>query len=400
MRIWSWLTLVCCMTGCAGCPLRAQRSAGSGPNSGAGANSGSGASPGSGASSNGGRCAQHEFPPPPGLPALAPALTCPRDVCGLNGSWLGAGVPFRTLHLHGAANSQGLALFGVTDRNGRAMTIDLTGDVLTGQPADGSPPLTGLALTGTSLLLGPLGPSGGAAAYKLTIDSVTSVDFWAQCPTCRDPVKQAPHYHFTATSLTDGCRIALCDPALEHRPNVSIVGTTVMFRGDYYDDATYQVSDAPAPDRANADGDLFNIACEGTAIYKLYMLRHSAASASSTAAITTPPQRTTLLRLLTADYCGRGHPFTVNGVPIQLGTDPAMSPYQVTPASGYDLAFGGAIDAQWTPDGAACLGTPRLSRYMDPAVLLRQIHAVCTPTPCPPPIPPIPPIYATSANPR
>jgi len=376
MRIWSLVTVVCCMTGCAGCPPRSHPSAGSG------------ASPG------GPQCAQHQFAPPP-APALA--ISCPRDVCGLNGSWLGAGVPFRTLHLHGNANPEGLAIMGVTDRNGHAMTLDLAGDVLTGQPADGSPVLIGARLAGTSLLIGHLGPAGGAPAYRLTIDSVTFEDFWAQCPSCRDPVKQAPHYHFTATSLADGCPIALCDPALEHRPNASITGTTVMFHGDYYDDRTYQVSDEPAADRAGADGDLFNIACQGTAIYKLYMLRHSGASASSTATITEPAQRTALLRLLTADYCGRGHPFTVNGVPIQLGTNPAMSRYHVMPASGYDLAFGGAIDAQWTPDGAACLGTPRLARYTDPAELMRQIGAVCTKPTCGPSTPAG---YATSANPR
>jgi thiol-disulfide isomerase/thioredoxin len=325
---------------------------------------------------------------------LAPALACPRDLCGLNGIWLGAGVPFRTLHLHGAANPEGLAILGFADANGHALAIDVTGDALSGQPADGSPALTGRGLIGASLFLGP---AGGKSTYQLTIDSVTFVDFWAQCSTCGGPVKQAPHYHFTATNLADNCPIALCDPALEHRPDVSIAGTAVMFRGDYYDDRTYQVTGAPAPDRANADGDLFNLACEGTAVYKLYMLRHSTASASSTAAITAPPQRTTLLRLLTADYCGRGHPFTVNGVPIQLGPNPAMSPYRVTPASGYDLAFGGLIDAQWTADGAACLGTPRLSRFMNPAELLRLIHDVCTPLTC---TPRTPAGYATSANPR
>lgn len=378
MRIWSWSMLLCCAMSCAGCPKPGPPLVGGG--------SGSGPGPGNG------QCANDQFLPP-AQPELA--ITCPRKVCGLNGSWLGAGVPFRTLHLHGGANPEGLAILGFTDRNGNAMTIDLTGDVLTGRPADGSPPLTGAALTGASLFLGP---AGGKPTYQLKIDSVSFEDFWAQCPTCGGPVKQAPHYHFSATSLADSCQIALCDPALEHRPGVSILGTSVMFRGDYYDDATYQVTDAPAPDRANPDGDLFNIACQGTAIYKLYMLRHTVASASSTAAVTAPAQRTAMLRLLTADYCGVGHPFTVNGVPIQLGPNPAMSPYQVTSASGYDLAAGGAIDAQWTPAGAACLGTPRLARYMDPVTLLSRIHEVCTPPACgaTPPAS----VYATSANPR
>ncbi len=382
MRIWSWSMLVCCATSCAGCPRPGPQPVGGGP--------GSGTNPGSG------QCAQHQFLPP-AAPELA--ITCPRDLCGLNGSWLGAGVPFRTLHLNGAANPQGLALLGATDGNGNAMTLDLQGDVLTGQLADHSASLTGAALTGASLFLGP---AGGKAAYQLKIDSIALEDFWAQCPTCGGEVKQAPHYQFTATSLADGCPIALCDPALEHSPNVSIVGTTVMFRGDYYDDATYQVSDAPAPDRANADGDLFNIACQGTAIYKLYMLRHTVASASTPAAHTVPAQRTALLRMLTADYCGRGHPFTVNGVPIQFGTNPASSPYQVTAASGYDLAFGGAIDAQWTPAGAACMGTPRLARYMDPTELMRRIHEVCSPPACgPAPLGRFDTtVYATSANPR
>ena len=376
----SWVTLMGWIVVCAGCPGPGQQPGGSGGNpAGSGANQGA-------------QCERFQFPPPTS-PELA--LTCPRKVCGLNGTWLGANIPFRTLHLHGAANEQGLAILGFTDHLGNAMTIDLAGDALTGRPADGSAPLTGTGLAGASLFLGP---AGGKPVYQLTIDSVTMEDFWAQCPSCTEPVRQAPHYHFTARTLDGGCVITLCDPSLREGSHVGIAGTAVMFRDDYYDDATYQVTDAPPVERANADGDLFNLACQGSAIYKLYMLRHARASASSRATITTPAQRTAMLRLFTADYCGRGRPFTVNGVPIQLGPNPAMSPYRVTRASGYDLADAGTTDALWTADGAACLGTPRLSRFMDPAVLLSRIHDVCTPPSCAP-TPPAS-FYATSANPR
>jgi hypothetical protein len=281
MRRSSWLMLVCLVSGCPW-PKDTQQ-------------------PGGGSGSVGGQCSQHEFQKLPApAPALAPRVACPRKVCGPNGTWLGAGVPFRTLHLHGAANPEGIALLGIADRNSHALTLELDGDVLTAWPAATPRPttpcradvadagtdragvcLTGAALTGVSLFLGP---EHGKPSYQLTIDSVTQEDFFARCETCSGPVTRAPHYSFTARNVDDGCAIALCDPSLEHRTHVGIAGTLVMFRGDFYDDATYQVSDAATPDRANADGDLFNLACEGTALYKLYMTTAASATRSRSTA--------------------------------------------------------------------------------------------------------------------
>ena len=360
MRTSSWLTVVCCIAASSGCPVP-----------GTGANQGGA---GSGSNQTGAaNCKQYLFPPPE-KPTPILAITCPRKVCGLNGSWLGQGVPFRTLHLHGAANPEGQAILEVDDAGGHPMTIDLEGDVLTGRSPSGRS-FTGSALNGWSLVLGP---PGGPPRYRLTIEVLAPAQaFWAQCPTCSAPVRAAVEYQFSAQSLTDSCKIAVCDPSLTNDPGTGINGIAAIFRGDYYDDASFVVSDQPSTANANSDGDLFNIACRGTAIHKLYMLRHTRASASDRTAVTTPAQRTAMLRLLAGDYCGTGQSFTRNGVPIQLGTNPASSPYQVTAASGYDLADAGTIDARWTEAGASCIDTPRVERFPELAPLLAELRATC-----------------------
>src|ERR1043165_7223158 len=76
--------------------------------------SGSGSNQGSGSgNANPGLCSTYAFPPL--LPTALSIGDCPREACGLNGVWLGAGVPFRTLHLNGAENPQHLSILGFHD---------------------------------------------------------------------------------------------------------------------------------------------------------------------------------------------------------------------------------------------------------------------------------------------
>jgi len=319
---------------------------------------------------------------------------CPHTVCGLNGVWLGAGVAFRELHLNGGVNAQGLRIIQFLDAKDRPLQINVDRDVLQGRLASGIV-LTGAALNGARIFLGP---AGGAATYILTITSVSMIPSWTACTGCNEPVRPVPIYQFSAASVTDSCQVEVCQPGLASDYPGGLVGKAVIYRGDYYDDA-YTVRDQPTPDRRNLDNDLFNIACSGTSLFKLHLLRHTSASASAGVS-TTVDQRQAILRLLAADYCGVGHPFTVDGTPIELGF--AASPYDVTVASGYRLSGKGPTDASWSQTGASCLGVPRLTRSMtasDAAAFLDAIHTLCPSLPVGCGLPPPSTDYATSATP-
>lgn len=320
---------------------------------------------------------------------------CPSTVCGLNGVWLGAGVAFRELHLNGGVNAQGLRIIQFLDASGHPLQINVDRDVLEGKLASGVV-LTGAALNGARIFLGP---TGRAATYVLTITSVSTIPSWTACTGCGEPVRPVPIYQFSATSVTDNCQVEVCEPGIASDYPGGLVGKAVIYRGDYYDDTTYSVRDQPTPDRRNLDNDLFNIACSGTSLFKLHLLRHTSASASA-AVSTTVEQRQAILRLLAADYCGVGHPFTVDGMPIELGF--ATSKYDVTAASGYRLSGTGSTDAYWSQSGASCVGVPRLTRSMsaaDAAAFLDTIHAVCPSLPVGCGLTPPSTDYATSANP-
>ncbi len=349
MQLRRWLTVACCFMGAA-CGGQGLTKTGSGGGGGGG----------SGSTGSGGGSGQCSTPP-----VTTTRSDCPRKVCGLNGIWMGGEVSFRTLRLKGE-NERGLRILRVENPHGEPMTIQIDGDTLAAKLTSSTSVPTLENIKGASLFLGP---TGGSPTYRLTITDVTTEPFSATCDTgrCIPASDAAKKYKFTTTRVGDGCPVRACDPSLSDHPDASIAGVAAIFRGDYYDDATYGVSEEPPPDplRPNEKQlDLFNIACEATDIYKLYMLRHTRASAASSDATTTVGQRTSLLHALAATYCGDGHPYTNNGVPIELNFNPARSPYVVTPASGYQFTTG-VVDALWSDSmgstgPAMCIDTQRV----------------------------------------
>jgi len=343
---------------------------------------GSGSTSGGAQSAHATACkAAHGFQPLTSGPDTLHTSQCPPTGCGLNGFWLGANVPFRTLHTNPSrVNEMGLSILSAKDEHGNSINIDVQNDVL---GADISYTINGQFFTtftpaknNWQLNLGEwvTGPSGGSLGitkYILYINQVINKPFWAQPNDFNNtsPGYTFPDYVFTAVSLEDQCDIEVCKPELDSdgvSPGIS--GNAVIFRGDFYaNNYTVQLS-APAPPDYN--NDLFNIACLGTTLAKLHRLRHTSASQVTSidpTNIPTQPQRQTLLKLLAADYCGDGIPFThdqaslpftVIGLPIGLGF--ANSFYNLTPESGYSISPS-SMDALWNDKGATCITTtPRL----------------------------------------
>lgn len=74
---------------------------------------------------------------------------------------------------------------------------------------------------------------------------------------------------------------------------------------------------------------------------------------------TTISHRQTMLKMLSADYCGTGKPFTVAGQRLEWKDDRGTMKLPSHLQS--------EVEARWTPQGAACLGVPRVAAHPTPA---------------------------------
>jgi hypothetical protein len=328
--------------------------------------------------------------------ALAGQDNCPALGCGLNGAWLGENIPFRELDLGGQANHAGLKV-GPFKQGGFGLKLDVRGDELIGVTPQKK--LRGAELVGAVLTL----TRNPRETYRLRIEAVKHTCFWTEkcareqldwieeCaraqsdrteerarkrPDCPDPSDILPLYTITFTKDGDPSHKDenICSPTIgADRALGTIDGTVVVFRGDQYEDSGYLV-------RSDDKSRWFNIACAGTAISKLHLLRHTTAGSRDKPAgpprITSLAQRQTLLRMLTGDYCGIGYPFTVNGHRLSYTFAQEWGPQVPSPFAETSNA---SIDALWNEHGATCLGTPRLSDRAPEAELIRRIQQQCRP---------------------
>ena len=117
----------------------------------------------------------------------------------------------------------------------------------------------------------------------------------------------------------------------------------VVFEGDRIDPAR-KVVRAPEPG-------WFNIGCAGHALAKLHLTGHTEGAKVGDGFVTSTAERTTMLKMLSGDYCGNGNAYTVAGVDLAWKDHRGWMrfPTFLTP-----------VEARWTPTGAACLNTPRL----------------------------------------
>jgi hypothetical protein len=95
-----------------------------------------------------------------------------------------------------------------------------------------------------------------------------------------------------------------------------------------------------------ADSRTVTIACVGEAAAKMKLMGYGPQGPRGA----TPEERTATLRMITADYCGDGHSFTVAGTPVAW-RDAAGT---VNPPFSERV-----LEAKWGPGGALCLDTPR-----------------------------------------
>lgn len=101
------------------------------------------------------------------------------------------------------------------------------------------------------------------------------------------------------------------------------------------------------------------LACLDSAVYKMKRLGYGPAGHQGLdGEPASPEQRITTLKMLTADYCGKGQSFTADHTKVLWRNRTGNA---VTTDPGQTVDY----EAVWTPGGAACIGRPRYASLAD-----------------------------------
>jgi hypothetical protein len=136
-------------------------------------------------------------------------------------------------------------------------------------------------------------------------------------------------------------------------------GHVVVFQRDQYDNQKRLVIPSLPPGTS-----WLNFACLATSMAKMHLHRHTERGANTAGGSTHQTQmnqRTTLLKMFTADYYGVGHPFTSEGTYIRYSNAPDwFGKIRVFDnASAPTAEELDRFEAIWTEKGAHCLNRPR-----------------------------------------
>lgn len=302
---------------------------------------------------------------PADVAQVAEPIGCGSWGCGANSATVGDGLIFDELDSSGAtANSAGLKIIGATAADGSAVSVYVKRDELRARRLDGTREYRSIDLRN---LVIRLQNQKDGTIYDVLVADVheKAIAYWEgahewvpfyDLMTRRDDVGQ----------WTDlACRNEVIEPywtGVEH--------AALVFQGDHYDGATKTVTET------SDDDPRFNIACAATAPAKLHLMRHTrAGSYNELGAIaynTAVKERQTMLKMLTADYCGHGYSFTHDGVPLAYNANQTW----------YVTQSWGTQEALWDSKGAICLDYPRL-----PTTSMAEIADKCggsAPPSCPP----------------
>ncbi|HEY5925222.1 MAG TPA: ADYC domain-containing protein [Kofleriaceae bacterium] len=273
---------------------------------------------------------------------------CPPYACSNSDELIHYGM--HELNLRGEPNAQGVSLTsGPSGRaeilkNGNSYDLYVENGFIVGKTG-GVVTLAGAALEGAQLVL----TDEVDVVYTIWIQNVRVGEYPVGDP---DPIE-----FYTMTWVGDGgtgddniCNgvgSALPD---EHELLGMQEGETLVFEGD-------RIDPGPKTMSGSADDAWFNFGCAGHTLAKLRLTRNTVAHNNDWQG------RQATLKLLVADYCGNGTPYTVAGTPLRWRSD--------------DMEYypgAGGIEARWTKNGAECLSVPRL--LLHPSELYEDIEAL------------------------
>jgi hypothetical protein len=269
---------------------------------------------------------------------------CPVWGCGSNSPEI-AGIEFHEAHETGLANAEGFRILKFekyVSGAWQAFRPDVIDDQLVARRYRSNV----IAYASSEVEGGRFEVEHEKGKYHLYVIDVRRMPLWA---TPHGQTRFTYTYYLRWISVTGGLvAVNLCGANPDDNDNMADFHA-VLFADDRID-----------PDKLEVYGetaDWFNIGCAGSALAKQHLLAHTRAAGALTASATTLAQRTANLKMLTADYCGVGAPFTVPGQ--RLHWRDANNWYN-------DLPSAGEIEARWTAAGAICLNTPRVDAWPTP----------------------------------
>lgn len=277
---------------------------------------------------------------------------CAPNLCGLNSADLDDGF-FYELNLDGLENSAGYSLYNVR-KNGAYYTLNVTNGRISATPITIGPPLpalTGTALVGLEMRLQKRNAAGAISYRSMFIDAVShTTDYWAKrvdgWPT---PVIET--YKFFV-QIDSGFGAYVCRNGAEFLDPTAPVRAMREHHALVFEGERINVERLTIGPILNTRW--FNIACAETALAKMQLTGHTKA-AQSAGFSSTVPERQTMLKMLTADYCGTGNAFTVSGQPLRWTDDRGTMTIASTVTK--------VMEARWSPQGAVCLNTPRVDAH-------------------------------------
>lgn len=285
---------------------------------------------------------------------------CPEFMCGTNSPQI-AQFGFWDLNLPpalgvaGQPNNVGLQLLGFSQNNVMYLPRVSRGRLSASRTIAATPPLV-VTLSGQQLVGGMFViRSNVGTLYALKVSEVGSVDSWATSLTTGSTVALET-YKLDWAQFINGSperyQNVCKNPPVEQKDGDDTLGMTgklafhtLLFEGDRIDAAKKL--------ETGVDLTWFNLGCAGSALAKLALTGHTEAGQRSGAFTTTLGERQTMIKMLAADYCGDGTPFTVAGQPLNWRDDQGTMKLLSQPNQ---LIF----EARWTEKGAACLNKPRV----------------------------------------
>ena len=258
---------------------------------------------------------------------------CPIWQCGFNSAEVN-GRSIRELNLDGLANDDGVRIFKFLAPAGHpgGFSLDTEGDALVAH-GPGGVTLSGAQLVGATILIKHTG--GIPLAQPIHIIGYEEIPSWAA------DAPPVPTYALLYPDL--GALLAVRN-VCSADPLNPLISAVVILGGETYDlDSKTVVPDQPR---------WLTLACAGSAAAKMRLMNYGPQSDFDGAGNpATVAQRQATLKMLTADYCGTGHSYTENGVPLQWENQGGTV---VSPDTS------GASEAIWSAAGALCLDATRL----------------------------------------
>lgn len=326
--------------------------------------------------------------------SIVPDPTCDDFICGGNSPTIGDGVIFDELNSDGWPDRHNVRILGATYHDpgtGTDIPVKLVADharltAVTG----GGTTYGGFQLTHVSFKV--WGPSG---QYNAEIAEVSqeALHFWANDPARTIPPADDQHqflefYRIIAWPIGGSHQDAqpLCRGNVARQPDwgkywAPVEHSALVFEGDRYDPQHKIVSDAAW------STPWFNLACAGTAPAKMMLMRYTNAGAFGHDGFpwytTQRRERQAMLKMFTADYCGTGQAFTIDGQPLIWWE--AHHWYDETPLLGLGAPRPVAsVEALWDENGALCLTTTRMTvPYTGPSTTTEEVRKACPDKPLP-----------------